>query len=214
MKYLLLIPLVLAFSTGCSSTGGGGSSAPKLEWPKSNGTIKISNTVVITSNRDYGMKTVDGSALSGDGGQAENQEPPFEIRKGSLKNAIAKSWPESIHVRGDSITIENVYIPDVGEDAISTPTSGRYKKLTIRNCQFAKAADKIIQLNEADGVLIENCKFEGYKSAIRLKEGVKNVTIRNCTFQNGQRAVVLDKGVSKPKIESCKYYNTTPLYQG
>lgn len=213
MKYpiLLLLPLLGALAS-CSTTGDGGDSSggakPSYPWPKSKGKTSISNTVIIRgSTKDYGMKTVDGSRLSGDGGQAENQEAPFDLTgSGSkLRKAIADSWPESIHVHGDNALIEDIYIPNVGEDAV-TSFAG-VNNLTIRNCAFKGAEDKIIQINAGGNILIENCYFEGFRSAIRVKKGTGKVTIKNCTFVDGTGAVVLDKGVSKPTITDCGYYN-------
>jgi len=177
------------------------------KWPKSTGTVKISNTVVIrNSTKDYKMQTVDGGGLSGDGGQAENQEAPFDlVGSGSvLRNAIAKSWPEAAHIHGSKAKIENIYIPDVGEDAV-TIFSGA-EDIIILNCVFAKAADKMIQINGGKNILIKNCKFlDGFKSAIRIKLGTGKVTIEDCLFEKGQGAVVLDKGVPTPTITRCTY---------
>lgn len=220
MKYLtlLLLPLLGAL-TGCSTSNGGsgGGATPKFEWPKSTGAIKISNTVKINgSTKDYDLKTVDGSALKGNGNQDEDQEAPFELNgSGSkLRKAIAKSWPESVHVRGDKAIIEDIFIPDVGEDGV-TSFAG-VNGLIIRNCAFAKAEDKIIQINGGGNILIEGCFFgPGFKSAIRIKKGTGKVTIRGCTFVDGTGAIVLDAGVSTPTIIDCTYHNVKyPLRKG
>lgn len=223
MKYLalLLLPL-LGVLTSCSTTteAGGGVSekAISINWPKPSGkVIKISNTQAIRSSKDYKMATVDGTGLRGNGNQSEGQEAPFYLyRGGKLKNVTAKNWPESASSREPNTLYENINIPDVGEDAISTYKGHNTKGLTIRNSRFAKATDKCLQLNEGTGdVLIEGCIFDGFKSAIRIKEGVRNVTIRDCAFIKGKRAIVLDKGVQKPKIINCRTYNgVVLLYQG
>jgi polygalacturonase len=209
MRYPILALLSLIL-TACTTTGGTDTQekSAAFKWPSSKGTVKIKDTVKVTGTKDYGMKTVDGSALTGDGGESENQEPPFDLtgNGAKLRNAIAKSWPESVHVHGDKTVVENVYIPDVGEDAV-TSFSG-VDGLTIRNCAFAKARDKIIQLNGGKNILIENCRFgPGFASAIRIKGPVGKVTIRNCTFVDGSGAVVLDKGVPTPTITGCTYSN-------
>jgi polygalacturonase len=218
-KFLYLPFLCLVLALQSCATGGGGMSESdiKIDWPKPSGqVVKISNTITFSGTKDYKMATVDGGGLAGDGGQEENQEAPFYMKRNStLKNVVAKSWPESVSIREGKATLENVSIPDVGEDAISTYKGHDTKGVTIRNCRFAKATDKIIQINEGSGdVLIDGCYFDGFKSAIRIKKGVKNVTIRNCAFLSGKRAIVLDPGVSKPKIENCKVYNgVVLLYQ-
>lgn len=176
-------------------------------WPKPTGTIKISNTVVIRSSiKDYKMQLVDGGGLSGTGNQAENQEAPFDLTgSGSkLRNAIAKSWPEAIHIHGDKAIVENIFISDVGEDAITIFTGADH--VIILNCVFAKAADKMIQINGGSNILIKNCKFlDGFSSAIRVKKGTGKLTIEGCHFENGSGAVVLDSGVPTPTISRCTY---------
>lgn len=217
MKYFLLAILSLTLASCASNDGGsGGGSKPEFQWPKSTGKVSIKDTVTIrSSTKDYGMKTVDGSGLSGDGGQAENQEAPFDLTgSGSkLRNAIADSWPESIHVHGGKALIENVFIKDVGEDAV-TSFDG-VDGLTIKGCAFAKAEDKIIQLNGGKNIRVEGCFFgPGFKSAIRVKKGTGKVEIVGCTFVGGTGAVVLDKGVSKPTIKDCTYHDVKyPLRQ-
>lgn len=220
MRLIFLIPsLALAFAlSSCSSTGGGGSSSgPQYSQPKSTGKTSIGSTVVINGGtKDYGLKTVDGSKLRGSGGQEEDQEAPFELKgkNSKLRKAIADSWPESIHIRNDNAVVEDIYISDVGEDAVTVFDGA--DTVVIRNCHFAKAEDKIIQINGGNRIVIENCEFgPGFKSAIRIKKGTGKVTIRNCKFFGGQRAVVLDKSVDEPTVENCKYYDgVVPLYKG
>lgn len=208
MKYLLLFPLAVVLSA-CGTTGGGGDSggsAPKLEWPKSTGTVKISNTVSIRSMKDYGYKIVDGSGLSGDGGQGENQEAPFDIFKGGIKRVIAKNWPESLHVRGDNIILENIYIPNVGEDAITIFAGSR--NVIIRNIQCEGAEDKIIQINGGNEILIKDSKFKEFKSAIRItSKETKRVEVTGCTFINGTGAMVINSGIPEPKQSGNTFYN-------
>ncbi len=207
MLKALSVIVVAAVLSSCSTGDGGSGGAPSYEWTKSTGRIQIKDTVIVTGTKDYGWKTVDGSGLSGDGGQAENQEPPFELRGGGkLRKAIADSWPESIHVKGSNVVIENVEIPNVGEDAISVFSGST--NIIIRNCAFAGAEDKILQLNGGGNILIENCWFgPEFKSAIRVKKGTGKVTVRNCTFAGGSGAVVLDPGVSTPEMSGNKFYD-------
>jgi polygalacturonase/predicted small secreted protein len=217
--FLALLSLATAFLfSSCSTTGGMAEKDIQIDWPKPSGkVIKISDTITFSGTKDYKMATVDGGGLRGNGNQDEDQEAPFYmLRSSTLKNVVAKSWPESVSVREGKATLENVSIPDVGEDAISTYKNHSTQGVVIRNCRFAKAEDKCLQLNEGTGdVLIENCYFDYFKSAIRIKSGVKNVTIKDCAFLHGTRAIVLDPGVQKPKIINCSVYNgVVLLYQG
>lgn len=210
MKYTLILALCCLILTACSTTGGVSTKEKAEAVTGSSGkVIKISNTITFSGVKDYKMATVDGAGLYGDGSQAENQESPFYMLKGAtLKNVVAKNWPESVSIRQGNAVLENIQQADVGEDAVSTYKNHPTKGVIIRNCRFAKATDKILQFNEGTGdILVEGCTFDGFGSAIRIKKGVKNVTIRNCSFKNGSGAVVLDKGVPVPKITGCTYSN-------
>lgn len=145
------------------------------------------------------MALVDGSGLDGDGSESEQQEAPFELRKGGiLKNAVAKDWPESVHIKGDNTLVENIWIDNVGEDAVSMFAGT--KNLTIRGCYFRGAPDKLIQLNGGSDILIEDTYFEDFGSGVRIRDGVKRITVRNCTFVSGKRAIVFDKGKSTKEL--------------
>lgn len=217
MKYLLLLPLV-ALTAACSSTGGGGggSSAPDIEWPKSTGTIKIKDTIHLRGSKDYGLKTVDGAGLNGDGSQSENQEAPFYLYSGArLKNVIGKNWPESVTIREGNVEIDGLYLKKTGEDAISTYKGHSCKNLTFRNMIIGDAKDKMVQINSgASNIKFINCHWVGpYKSGVRLKKGTSNVEFIDCSFRDGLRAVVTDKDGPKPKFTNCKFYNTVDLYR-
>jgi len=216
MSRIVLVPAALltlllsACSTGGGSNGGG-SKPPRPPVPATTGAVRISNTIVVQGRtQDYGMKLVDGSGLDGTGNEDENQEAPFELRKGGiLKNAVAKDWPESVHIKGDNTLVENIYIPNVGEDAVSMFAGT--KNLTIRGCTFIGAPDKLIQLNGGSNILIEDCYFEDFGSAIRVRKGIKGITLKNCTFVNGKRAIVFDEGESTSELKQSgnKFYNVS-----
>lgn len=215
MKYLLFLSFLLL--TGCGTTGGGGgSSAPKIVWPESKGTVKIKDTVTVRGTKDYGLKTVDGSGLRGDGGQGEGQEPPFNLYSGArLKNVIGENWPESVSIRGGNVIIDGMYLKKTGEDAISTYKGHPCKNITIRNSIIGNAKDKMVQLNSgASNVKFENVIFVGpYGAAVRVKRGTSLVSFDGCTFMDGKRAIVMDKDAPKPKVTNTRFYNTVDFYR-
>lgn len=199
----------------CSSTGGGeGGSSPKVTYPKSTGTVKISDTQHIRGTKDFGLKTVDGAGLSGSGNQDEGQESPFYLYSGArLKNVIGKNWPESVSVREGNVIIDGLYLSKTGEDALSTYKGKACKNLTFRNMIIANGADKLVQLNSgASNVTFENCQFVGpYKTAGRIKKGTSKIEYIDCVFQDGDKAIVCDKDAPAPKMTRCKFYSTTPF---
>lgn len=214
MKHLLLLLLLVAL-TACSTTGGGGDPAPKLEWPKSTGTAKVNSPRTITGTFDGKMRTYDGAGLKGDCGQSESMEPIFILQNGGkLKNCIIVNAPDGIHVEGDNTLIDHVYFKDVCEDAITIKAGST--NVTVSNSQFAKAEDKVIQVNGGNDIDILNNKFgDGFKSATRWKKAYGGkARVEGNDFINGQRAVVMDSGAKTPEIKNNRYFNTTPLHKG
>jgi pectate lyase len=102
----------------------------------------------------------------GDGDQSENQKPIFLLAKGAvLKNVIVGgsgcSAADGIHCESGSCTLENVWIGDVGEDAITFKGSDSSQVMTITGGGAFEASDKVIQHNgpgtiKVDGFFVKN----------------------------------------------------------
>ena len=206
MKHLLLLLLPILF-TSCSTGGGnsgGGTSAPIYPWPESQGTVKVNDPIIVTGTYDGKMKTHDGAGLAGNCGQAENMEPMFVLKSGAiLKNVIIKEAPDGIHVEGNNVKIQKVYMRDVCEDAVTI--SG--DNTLIEDCAWEGAADKIVQVNRGKNSQIIKNWMKIFKSGVRVKKGAYVALVKNCTFIDGSGAVVLDSGVKAPKMEDNGFYN-------
>jgi hypothetical protein len=88
----------------------------------------------------------------GPGDQTENQKPVFLLAKGAtLRNVIVGgsgcSGADGIHCESGSCTLENVWIGDVGEDAITFKGSDTSQVMTINGGGAFEASDKVIQHN-------------------------------------------------------------------
>lgn len=84
----------------------------------------------------------------GDGSQDEDQPAVFELEPGTnlIDCIIVPPAGDGIHVHGNN-TVENVRFLDVGEDAISMRSNFEGGTVTIRNCSFSNADDKVLQVN-------------------------------------------------------------------
>lgn len=210
MRYLILAILSLAMASCASSGGnGGGGATPEFEWPKSKGTVKVNSPRTITGSFDGGMKTYDGAGLSGNCGQNEDMEPMFILKNGArLRNVIIKEAPDGIHIEGDNVIVENVFWPNVCEDAITIKSGS--DGVLIKNCAAKDATDKIIQVNRGKNIeFFGNFLGPNFKSAIRIKKGSGKVSATGNTFLKGSGAFVLDKGVSKPTLKDNTYHSVT-----
>jgi hypothetical protein len=88
----------------------------------------------------------------GPGDQSESQKPVFMLSKGAvLKNVIIGgsgcSAADGVHCESGSCTLENVWIGDVGEDAITFKGSDSSQVMTITGGGAFEATDKVIQHN-------------------------------------------------------------------
>lgn len=110
---------------------------------------------------------IDGIKQKGSGNQSERQTPlfrayiPLVVENGFFtnnKNAATFYKPNS--------GIRNITLTKIGEDGVAT--SDGAKNFRIENCEFSGAADKSIQLNEADGAIIVNNTIVGGITGARI----------------------------------------------
>ena len=121
-----------------------------------------SSTITISGTKDYGMQRfcADPNTL-GPGDQSESQKPVFMLSKGAvLKNVIIGgsgcSAADGVHCESGSCTLENVWIGDVGEDAITFKGSDSSQVMTITGGGAFEASDKVIQHNGPGTIKITN----------------------------------------------------------
>jgi hypothetical protein len=148
---------------GGAGTGPGvgeSASCPDITWPSSNGTRNLGSGITVGSGEVYdgGMNLVEGSLENCAEGDQSSVDPLIEVENGgTVKNLVMGSRVgDGIHCLG-SCTIENVWFPNVCDDAISIMGSGT---VTIKNSGFKNARDKTIQHNGTATVTIENVYVE------------------------------------------------------
>ncbi|HKP58870.1 MAG TPA: pectate lyase, partial [Polyangiales bacterium] len=147
----------------------------------SGGTRTIRETIFVPRGTAYDGKgerlTADAAAMRCDtteGEQAEDQRPYFVLAPGaSLKN-VTITYPgcEGVHMLGDN-TLEHITWEDAGEDAASVRSYFPGGKITIKDSEGHKAADKMFQFNAPCSVRIENFRGSDMGKLVRQNGGTE-----------------------------------------
>jgi len=158
--------------------------------PANTGSIALGATKVVSGTFDGGMKRYYGTGDLGSGGQAEGEDPLFDLPNGgTLKNVILGSpASDGVHCEA-TCTLQNVWWEDVGEDAATFKPKSSGATMTILGGGALHAADKVIQHNGTKGgtVIIDGFQVEDfgklYRSCGNCKSGQskRTVIIRNVT---------------------------------
>ncbi len=196
-------------ATGGAATGGAatGGAAPvsslscDTALPAYTTSTTVSSTITITGTKDYAMQRfcADPNTL-GPGDQSESQKAVFMLAKGAvLKNVIIGgsncSAADGVHCESGSCTLENVWIGDVGEDAISFKGSDSSQVMTINGGGAFEASDKVIQHNgpgtiKINGFLVKNAG-KLYRSCGNCgSQYARHVELTN-VFASGIKSVVV-----------------------
>lgn len=220
-ELLLLFGGILLLNS-CEDSGG---NVPPYTRKKSTGSVKVNSTIVVTGTFDGKNKRYYASSSNlGDGSQSEGQKPIFRLKPGArLKNVIIDHpGADGVHVEasdGKTTRIEDCEWWDVGEDAITVRSGDNDAKVSIKNCYFDKAADKVIQINSNPIVTIEDCYAENFKRFVRTNgtAGAPNlsyrVTIKNCFGKNGITMLRMSNSKARGTITNVVTNNVSDLYQ-
>jgi hypothetical protein len=152
--------------------------------------------------------TYDGGGESfggvGDGSQSEDQPPVFELEPGTnlINCKIVPPAGDGIHVHGDN-TIENVEFVDVGEDAISMRSNFEGGTVTIRNCSFSKASDKVFQVNRESTWYLYDITVNTAGKVLRQNGGK---TFKLDVYIDGLEAYDIDEAIVRSDSPDCTVY--------
>jgi pectate lyase C len=140
----------------------------------------------------------------GDGSQDESQPAVFELEPGAnLKNCtIVPPAGDGIHVHGENV-IENVTFTDVGEDAISMRSNAEGGTVTIRNCSFANADDKVFQVNKESTWYLYDLTVNGAGKVMRQNGGK---TFKLDVYIDGLEAYDIDEAIVRSDSPDCTVY--------
>jgi hypothetical protein len=176
-----------------SSTSSGGSASYTTN---SDGTIIVNSGTFDGGNKNYGN--------IGSGTQDEDQPAVFELMQGaSLKNCvIVPPAGDGIHVHGNN-TVDNVKFTDVGEDAISMRSDYEGGTVTISNCSFAEADDKVLQVNRSSTWRLNNIVVKNAGKVMRQNGGT---TFALTVYIDGLTATGIDEAIVRSDSPNCKVY--------
>jgi hypothetical protein len=174
---------------GISGSGGSGggvgqsSTCPNITWPSSNGSKSLGGGMTVTGVYDGGMAVHEGTLEDCSLGDQDSVDPLLEVADGgTVKNVVmGKRVGDGIHCLG-SCTLENVWFPNVCDDAITILGGGT---VTIRNSGFKNARDKTIQHNGTASVTIDNVYVETAGKLYRsCGDGCSSSSTRTATLSN------------------------------
>ncbi|KAA8695928.1 Type III helper protein HrpW1 [Pseudomonas caricapapayae] len=211
-------------TTSGNGTGGGDSTSPQITPQLANpghtgGTGQVSGTA--GSNDDAGKVNVvkdtihvgagqvyDGHGATytadksmGNGDQAENQKPMFELAEGAvLKNVnLGENEVDGIHVKAADdrkVTIDNVHAQNVGEDMITVKGEGGAKvtNLDIKNSSAEGADDKVVQLNANTHLSVKGFNADDFGTMVRTNGGKQfddmSIELNDIEANHGKFALV------------------------
>jgi len=185
------------------ATGGVSSSGVSCTTalPAHTSSTTTSSTISVSGVKDYAMQRfcADPKTL-GPGDQSESQKPVFLLAKGAtLKNVIIGgvgcSAADGVHCESGSCTLENVWIGDVGEDAITFKGSDASQVMTITGGGAWSASDKVIQHNGPGTIKITGFYFnsvgKGYRSCGNCSENgfARHVELTNVAIAGKKAAI-------------------------
>jgi pectate lyase C len=161
----------------------------------------ITQTIYVPPNTTYDghgeTLTADAAAMNcdtSDGEQAESQRPLFLLAPGAQLKNVTIAYPgcEGVHMMGDNV-LEHVTWPDAGEDAASVRSYFPGGKITIKDSEGHKAADKMFQFNAPCDVRIENFQGSDMGKLVRQNGGTEfelKIDLNNVTVSGVISAVV------------------------
>jgi pectate lyase len=191
-------------ATGGAATTGGATSSGivscGMTLPASTGTKTLTASQSVSGTFDGGMVQYCGGGSLGNGGDAEGQDPLFNIANGgTLKNVIIGgsgcSAADGVHCAG-SCTLENVWWGDVGEDAATF--RGGATKVVINGGGAFSASDKVFQDNTTGGDLVTITNFfvstagKLYRSCGTCTNDDRHVVIQNVAYKSVSQLVGLN----------------------
>ncbi len=182
----------------------------------STGTVRVTQTIVVSSGTYDGQCKTYVPVGMGSGDQSEDQDPVFRVENGAtLKNVIIGTpGVDGIHLYNGA-TLDNITWTDVGEDACTVKSSGNY---TIRNIEGYDGSDKFFQINAASTVNVSNAIIHNMGKALRQNGGTTfkiNVAFDRCEIQDMDDGVFRsDSSSSTAKITNSRLRNAGDICIG
>lgn len=222
-----IFPLILLLAA-CETTPD---ALPSIQWTAYGSTQTLQQPIVIPAGTTYDGKLSGGkkeryrgkgNRYKGD--QSENQLPLFILEPGAqLRNVIIDAPAgDGVHIRagnGKTNKLIGVEFRDVGEDAVTVETGSHGDLVLIKDCTFAKAKDKIVQINAPATVQIQECQAEDFGRFARTNgtpgapDHPYRVSIRDGTFSNGDAVLKMSNSRARGEIIRGRFFNISNIAQ-
>jgi len=203
MKTSRIATLGAVLTLALSGCGGPADTQDEEQLGETSQAATYGKTITVAAGQTYDGKGGHFGKM-GDGSQNESQPPVFVLMKGaSLKNVIIDAPAgDGIHVHGDN-TLTNISMPDVGEDAISMRSNFEGGTVTINDSSFAKADDKVFQVNKSSTWHLNNITVNGGGKVLRQNGGT---TFAMTVYINGLNAHGIKEAIVRSDSSKCKVY--------
>lgn len=164
---------------------------PAGSWPAPTGQQTLTATMSVSGTFDGGLRRYVGGGDLGSGGQAEDQDPLFNLASGATLQNVIIGAPaaDGIHCAG-ACTLRNVWWEDVGEDAATFRGSSSSISSLVDGGGARLASDKVFQHNGAGTVTIRNFQVERFGKLYR--------SCGNCGTQFQRHVVIQNVTVTAP----------------
>lgn len=138
---------------------------------------------------------------AGDCSQTEGMPPIIRILANgvTVRRVFISGAPDGIHVIANNALLDRVVFHDVCEDAVTTGGSD-CDMLTVRNCRFQGAEDKVLQITRGREHVIESTVFIDCVRPVRLKPGT-SAKISRCRFYDCGQAIKIEGPDTFAEIE-------------
>ena len=188
-----------------------GSTNTCAAWPMAVSQQSVSAKIAVSGTYDGELKRFVGAGALGSGGQAEGQDPLFELAPGAvLKNVILGApAADGVHCKG-SCTLENVWWEDVGEDAATLKGGDASQVMTITCGGARHASDKVFQHNGPGTMRIEHFQVEDFGKLYRSCGNCSDQYARHVEFSDIEaRGGGALAGINTNYEDTAKFENIT-----
>ena len=212
---------------------------PEIPAPIFQGTKSVRKTIEIREAGTYDFKNVL-HEWKGEkwGRDREYGSPVLQVFVSdvTVKNFAYAGSPDGVHVGAlawssenavrEADTVENVRFIglqaiDIREDAVTLQMGTQ--NVSLENCQFWGALDKVVQNDHCKELRVEECSFYGGARPLRFKANTSGI-VRNCLFLKNAQAIKADGlpwpkdargsrrrpgGTSRIRVRGCLFYRSS-----
>ena len=213
--------------------------APNIPSPEFSGSRSVRRTIEIRKPGTYDFKKILHEWKGIPWGRDREYGPPILqvfVSNVTIKNFAFAGSPDGVHVGAlrwtaenavrEAKTVENVRFIglqaiDIREDAMTLQMGTR--KVSLQDCQFWGARDKVVQNDHCQDLRVEGCGFYGGARPLRFKANTSGI-VTNCVFLKNAQAIKADGlpwpedvrksrrrpgGTTRVRVRGCLFYQSS-----